>query len=173
MNREDARHDRNVDTTRMRSVAEPEVVIVVEEHLRDRLVGAGCALLDQHIHVVVVGGRLRVTFRISRDGDFEPAAPLDAVHQIGRALIAGDVRLVRRAHAIGRVAAQCHEMTDSVGAIGRENVRDRFARSADTRDVRRRLHAIGAKLEHGGKRAFACRPAGAERERACDRRGDV
>src|SRR5439155_26359637 len=64
------------------------------------------------------------------------------------------------------IAAQRHDMANSVLDVLRENVAERFARAADARHVRHGFHAVGTKLERGGERAFAVRASRTERNRA-------
>ena len=51
--RHDARHDRHGDPGRARALDEGEVVLVVEEELRDQELDAGADLLHEHREVVL------------------------------------------------------------------------------------------------------------------------
>ena len=93
MDREDAGHDRDVDPMGLHPIAVAQVLAVVEEHLRHRRVGAGSDLLGEHVEVVIVGRRLRVTLGIGRDRNTEVASLLDGADEIGSALVALGVRL--------------------------------------------------------------------------------
>ena len=118
-----------------RSLPEPEVVSVVEEHLRHCLVGAGRALLGEHIQVVVVGRRLGMTFGIGRDGNGEATALFDAVHEVGGALVAVRVRLVRRAGTGRRVATQRNDPGDAKSGVPVDDHVDLCSCLTDASDV--------------------------------------
>src|SRR6185437_941449 len=107
--------------------------------------------------------RLRVVFGIRGDVDVEPVLRFvaDEAHELVRVAEIADIRAAGR-----QVSAQRDEMPDAVAAILREHIADALAGRADAGDVRRALHPLGANLEDGGERAFACRTPCAVRHRA-------
>ena len=80
--RHDAGQDRHVAAGRGDPVAQPQVVVGVEEHLGDREVGAGPALADEVLGVGLDVGRARVLVRERGHPDAEVARLADQPDQI-------------------------------------------------------------------------------------------
>ena len=78
VDREHAGHEWDVEPAAGDPVAVAQEQLVVEEHLRDRPVGAGGDLLGEHVEVVGDRRRLGVTLRIGGHGDVEAAARFTA-----------------------------------------------------------------------------------------------
>ena len=84
-------------------------------------------------------GTLRMLLRIGRDRDLDIGITLlDAVDQVGRALIAVGMRLVGGADAGGGIAAQRDDMADADIVIARHHVVDLALGRTDAGQMRRR-----------------------------------
>ena len=90
--RHDAGDDRHVAARGLDPVAQPQIVLRLEEHLGDRVVGARAALVDEVPDVGVPVRRARVHLREGRDADAEVAGLLDQPDQVGGVVHALGVR---------------------------------------------------------------------------------
>ena len=107
--RHDAGQDRGVAAGRGHPVAQPQVVVGVEEHLGDREVGAGPALADEVVGVGVDVGRARVLVRERGHADAEVARLADQAHQ-----------LLGVEHALGVLDPLAHRVARRVAAHGQD-----------------------------------------------------
>ena len=114
----------NVDAARADAVEIAEVVVVVEEELRDGAVRAAIDLGLQRVDIGIERCGFRVLLRIGGDGDLEIADRLDAGDEIAGLLVSAGMRLIGRADAAGRIAAQRHDMAHARVPIGAHDVVD-------------------------------------------------
>ena len=165
--RHDARNDRRLDSRGARAVEKPQEHVRAKEELRDRAGRAGVELALEIVEVESGARRVGMDFRVSRDVDFEVADLLQAFHQVGRVGIALRVRLVA-ADALGQVAAQRHDATDSRAPVTRRDGVDIVTRGARNREMRGRVQrGLGTDAAHGLVRRLG--PAGAAAGAARDR----
>ena len=111
--RQDAGLDGNRDAGGPGAVHESQVGAGVEKELGDGAAGAG---VDLALEVVQVGrraGRLGMGFGIGGDADLEIGDLLQARHQVGGVGVAAGMGPVG-ARALGRIAAQGHDVADSL-----------------------------------------------------------
>ena len=140
LHRHDARHDRDVDAAGSDAIDVAEVVVVVEEELRDRPVGAGVDLGGEHVEVGVDGRALGVLLGVRRHRDLGVVEALDAGDQIGGVAVAVGVRLVAVADAAGGIAAQGDDVAHARLPVAPDHVVDRRSRLTDAGDVGGRGH---------------------------------
>ena len=152
------------DSRRAARIDEVPVRIGIVEILRDRRIGSRIDLALERDEVLLRRARLRVAFGVGGDVDVEPVARL-AADERARARSRSGNRPRRTSRTADRRAARPRGVSRATCTCASTS-RDRRARAADARNVRRRRHPFGAELEHRGERAFARRAAGAERDRA-------
>ena len=161
LHRQDARDDRDRDPGGPDLLQVAQVDLVLEEELGDRLIGAGIDLGLQGVDVGVQRGRLGMLLGVGRDRDLEVADPLDPLHQFGGRGVAFRMGPVGVADALGRVAAQGHDVAHARVPVGLHHRVDLVAGGVHAGEVGGGLEAGLA--DHPGDRvvgALAGRAAG-------------
>ena len=147
---------------RRHPVAQPQVVLGVEEHLGDRVVGARLELGDQVADVALLVDRARVLLREGRDPDAEVAGRLHQGHQLLGVLKPLGVsrpvglRVARRVATQGKDIAYAGRrvLPDDVPELG-----DRVVDGGEVAD--RQQRGVGRDLLGHAHRRVAGRAAGA------------
>jgi len=149
LHRQDARHDRDVDSAGADTIEISEIKVVLEEKLGN---GAGRPRVDlglEHVDIGVDRRAIGVFFRIGRDGNLKIGGnALDAAGKIGGVAIAAGMRCIFCARTARRVAAQRHDMAHAHIMICAHDPVDFIARGGNAGQMR------GRRQWRLGKNAF-------------------
>ena len=139
---------------------------VIEAELGDDAVGASINLGFEIIHVGFKRSALRMLFRIARNRNLEIRDALQTCDEIGRIHVAARMGLVFGACALGRIAAQGHDVTYALIPVRSGDGVDLFFGCIDAGQMRGRLQRrLTDQASDSRVRAFARRAAGAVRDR--------
>ena len=116
-------------------VPQPQVVLGGEQHLGDRVVGAGVDLVDQEPGVGFQVGRARVFVRVGSDPDLETAERAGQADQLTGVFEALRVRDPLAVRVARRVAAQRQDVPDPNGRIRSDHLTQLGHRMPDGRQV--------------------------------------
>ncbi len=150
-----------VDSGRGEPVAEPEVVVGGEQHLGDRVIGAGPDLGHQESGVRFNIDRARVLVRVGGDPDREIAQRAGQLHQVAGVFQALRMRDPFAVRITRRVSAQGQDVAHPDGCVRADHLSQFAHRVADGGQMRDRHQGglLGDPLGHPD-RPLAMRTAG-------------